>query len=247
MSLSEINLREKEFHNKLQSKKKGRFENIFYKALYNMHEDFNAYISEKAKNKIVLDYGCGTGSLTQKIARLNPTKLTGIDISEVSINNAIENAKNLNLQIEYIIDNCEATKLKIETFDLVFGSGILHHLNLNKAINEINRVLKNGGEMVFLEPLGTNPLINFYRRLTPNSRSSDEHPFLKKDFDLINSLFNHVIVKYYGFFTLVFFLFYKNPQKSLLFKAISKLDNYFFRIKCFKNLAWSVLIIAKKN
>jgi len=247
MSLSEINLREKEFHNKLQSKKKGRFENIFYKALYNMHEDFNAYISEKAKNKIVLDYGCGTGSLTQKIARLNPTKLTGIDISEVSINNAIENAKNLNLQIEYIIDNCEATKLKIETFDLVFGSGILHHLNLNKAINEINRVLKNGGEMVFLEPLGTNPLINFYRRLTPNSRSSDEHPFLKKDFDLINSLFNHVTVKYYGFFTLVFFLFYKNPQKSLLFKAISKLDNYFFRIKCFKNLAWSVLIIAKKN
>ena len=212
-----------------------------------MHEDFNAYISEKAKNKIVLDYGCGTGSLTQKIARLNPTKLTGIDISEVSINNAIENAKNLNLQIEYIIDNCEATKLKIETFDLVFGSGILHHLNLNKAINEINRVLKNGGEMVFLEPLGTNPLINFYRRLTPNSRSLDEHPFLKKDFDLINSLFNHVTVKYYGFFTLVFFLFYKNPQKSLLFKAISKLDNYFFRIKCFKNLAWSVLIIAKKN
>ena len=247
MSLSEINLREKEFHNKLQSKKKGRFENIFYKALYNMHEDFNAYISEKAKNKIVLDYGCGTGSLTQKIARLNPTKLTGIDISEVSINNAIENAKNLNLQIEYIIDNCEATKLKIETFDLVFGSGILHHLNLNKAINEINRVLKHDGEMVFLEPLGTNPLINFYRRLTPNSRSSDEHPFLKKDFDLINSLFNHVTVKYYGFFTLVFFLFYKNPQKSLLFKAISKLDNYFFRIKCFKNLAWSVLIIAKKN
>jgi len=247
MSLSEINLREKEFHNKLQSKKKGRFENIFYKALYNMHEDFNAYISEKAKNKIVLDYGCGTGSVTQKIARLNPAKLTGIDISEVSINKAIENAKNLNLQIEYTIDNCEATKFKIETFDLVFGSGILHHLNLNKAINEINRVLKHDGEMVFLEPLGTNPLINFYRRLTPNSRSSDEHPFLKKDFDLINSLFNHVIVKYYGFFTLVFFLFYKNPQKSLLFKVISKLDNYFFRIKCFKNLAWSILIIAKKN
>ena len=44
MSLTEINLREKEFHNKLQSKKKGRFENIFYKALYNMYEDFNAYI-----------------------------------------------------------------------------------------------------------------------------------------------------------------------------------------------------------
>ena len=31
MSLTEINLREKEFHNELHSKNKGRFENIFYK------------------------------------------------------------------------------------------------------------------------------------------------------------------------------------------------------------------------
>ena len=35
MMLTEQNLREKEFHNKLQSKSKGRFENIFYKAIIN--------------------------------------------------------------------------------------------------------------------------------------------------------------------------------------------------------------------
>jgi len=247
MSLTEINLREKEFHNKLQSKDKGRFENIFYKALYNMYEDFSVYASEKAKNKIVLDYGCGTGSATQKIASLKPSKLFGIDISEVSINKAIENAKNSNLQIDYSIDNCEETKFEAEKFNLVFGSGILHHLNLVKSVSEINRILKNNGEMVFLEPLGTNPLINFYRKLTPKSRSEDEHPFLKKDFDFIESLFEQVTIKYYGFFTLVFFLFYKNPQKSIIFKIISKLDYYFFKIKYFKRFAWSVLIIAKKN
>jgi len=247
MNLTEINLREKEFHNKLQSKSKSRFENIFYKALYNMYEDFSIYASEKAKNKIVLDYGCGVGNATTKIAALNPSKLFGIDISEVSINKAIKIAKSSNLLIEYSVDNCEKTKFKTETFDLVFGSGILHHLNLKKSVSEINRILKNNGEMVFLEPLGTNPLINFYRKLTPKSRSVDEHPFLKKDFDFINSLFNQVTVKYYGFFTLVFFFFYKNPKKSLIFRIISKLDNYFFRIKFFKNLAWSVMIIAKKN
>ena len=247
MSLTKINHREKEFHNKLQSKSSSRFENIFYKALYEMYEDFNAYASEKAKNKIVLDYGCGVGNVTQKIATLNPSKLFGIDISEVSINKAIKNAKNSNLQIEYTVDNCEKTKFKAETFDLVFGSGILHHLNLQNAVGEINRILKNDGEMIFLEPLGTNPLINFYRKLTPKSRSVDEHPFLKKDFDFISSLFSQVTVKYYGFFTLVFFLFYKNPKKSLIFKITSKLDNYFFKIKYFKNLAWSVMIVAKKN
>ena len=247
MSLTEINLREKEFHNKLQSKSKGRFENIFYKALYNMYEDFDAEIYRKAVNKIVLDYGCGVGSVTQKIAKLNPSKLFGVDISDVSINKALENAKESNLQINYSVDNCEETKFKTETFDLIFGSGILHHLNLKKSVNEINRILKNDGEIVFLEPLGTNPLINFYRKLTPNSRSTDEHPFLEKDFNFINSLFKNVTVRYYGFFTLIFFLFYRNPKKSLIFKIISKLDSYFFKIKFFKNLAWSVLIVAKKN
>tara|TARA_B110000967_G_scaffold101396_1_gene104056 strand:- start:3580 stop:4323 length:744 start_codon:yes stop_codon:yes gene_type:complete len=247
MSLTKINLREKEFHNKLQSKNKERFENVFYKALYNMYEDFNTYISEKTKNNIILDYGCGVGSVTQEIAKLNPAKLFGIDISEVSINKAIENAKNLNLDIDYSVDNCEDTKFKTETFDLIFGSGILHHLNLEKSIHEINRVLKNTGEMVFLEPLGTNPCINFYRKLTPKSRSVDEHPFLRKDFELIKSLFQKVTIRYYGFFTLIFFLFYKNPKKSLLFKIISKLDDYFFKIEYFKKFAWSVLIIARKN
>ena len=196
MSLTEINLREKKFHNNLQSKSKGRFENIFYKALYSMYEDFNAYTSQKSKNKIVLDYGCGIGSVTQKIATLKPSKLFGIDISEISISKAIENAKNLNLQINYSVDNCEETKFKAETFDLVFGSGILHHLDLEKSVVEINRILKKEGEMVFLEPLGANPLINFYRKLTPKSRSEDEHPFLKKDFNFINSLFKQVTVKY---------------------------------------------------
>jgi len=247
MSLTKINLREKEFHNKLHSKEKGRFENIFYKALHNMYEDFNLYISKKAKKKIVLDYGCGVGNITQKIARFNPKKLVGIDISDISINKAIINAKNLNLQIEYLVDNCESTKLKENTFDLVFGSGILHHLNIEKSISEINRVLKINGEMVFLEPLGNNPLINLYRKLTPNSRSIDEHPFIEKDFNLINSLFKNINIKYYGFFTLVFFLFYKNPKKLLLFKILFKLDYYFFKIKYFKNFAWSILIIAKKN
>ena len=38
MALSDQNLREKEFHNKLQSNSKGRFENIFYKAIKNVSD-----------------------------------------------------------------------------------------------------------------------------------------------------------------------------------------------------------------
>ena len=88
MSLTEINIREKNFHNKLQSKNKGRFENIFYKAIYNSNEDFFTYLEDNTRNSEILDYGCGIGSFTEKIIKYNPKKIIGIDISEVSINKA---------------------------------------------------------------------------------------------------------------------------------------------------------------
>ena len=247
MSLTEINLREKKFHNKLQSKSKGRFENLFYKALYNMYEDFNAYTSKKAKNKIVLDYGCGVGNTAKKISKCGPKKITGIDISKISIEKAIKEAKLLNLNVEYKVDNCEETSLDSRSYDIVYGAGILHHLKLEKCIEEINRILKKDGKMVFMEPLGTNPLINIYRKMTPNSRSEDEHPLIKDDFDYINKRFANVKIKYYGFLTLIFFPFYKDPEKSIVFKILKNLDQYLFKLKFFKLFAWSVLITAKKN
>ena len=133
------------------------------------------------------------------------------------------------------------------SFDIVYGSGILHHLDLKKSLNEINRVLKKDGTIIFVEPLATNPLINIYRKFTPNARTSDEHPFRLSDIELIKSLFVNVEVKYYGFLTLVFFLFYKEPEKSNLFQILKKMDERILNSRYFKFLAWSVLIKAKKG
>jgi len=247
MLLSEQNIREKEFHNKLQSGEGYRSENIFYRALFNLFKDFHEYLYQNIKNKKVLDYGCGVGSLTEKVVRGNPEKIVGIDISNVSIERAIEKAKNKNLKIEYIVDNCEKSNFKSETFDVIFGSGILHHLDLRISIKEISRLLKKDGRMIFIEPLGTNPLINIYRKLTPRSRSKDEHPFLKRDFNFLKNIYGEVKIKYYGFFTLIFFFLYKNPENSKIFKILSYLDTVMFKFNIFKFLAWSVLINCKKS
>ena len=88
MSLSDINIREKEFHNNLQSQTKGRFENIFYKSLYNINEDFFSYIKKKADQSQILDFGCGTGLFVERTIKYKPKKIVGIDISEVSIDKA---------------------------------------------------------------------------------------------------------------------------------------------------------------
>ena len=246
MELSEKNIREKEFHNKLQLNSKERFENIFYKAIGNAWFDYYNILNSLAKNSDVLDYGCGVGPTIEKVLNFSPKKITGIDISDISINKAKEKFKNSDLKIELLVDNCEKTKFKDSQFDVVYGQGILHHLEFSKCINEIARILNANGSLVFIEPLGTNPLINLYRKLTPRSRSRDEHPLTFNDFDIIKENFKNVSLKYYGFMTLVFFPFYKSAS-SRIFKALVKLDQILFKIKFFRLFAWSVLIIAKKS
>ena len=247
MSLTDINIREKKFHNKLQESGEKRFETIFYKAIYNVKKDFLSLLSEYSRDSEVLDYGCGDGYYTEKVFNFKPRRITGIDISEIAIRDAKKNALNKNLNINYIVENCEKTEFKNNSFDIVYGTGILHHLQINKCLDEINRILKSNGKLIFIEPLGTNPIINLYRKLTPNSRSTDEHPLIERDLKYINYKFTKVKIEYYGFLTLIFFLFYKDPETSKVFKKLISFDRFLFKFRIFKYLAWSVLITAQKN
>ena len=247
MQLTDKNIREKEFHNKLQLKTKGRFENIFYKAIYNSNEDFFDFLRKNSLNSNILDYGCGVGNSLKKVIEFKPKKIIGIDISDISIQKAKKTIDTRNFNVDLLVDNCEKTKFNDNTFDIVYGTGILHHLNIEICLQEIHRILKPGGKFLFIEPLGTNPLINFYRKLTPKSRSIDEHPLVEKDFNLIKNKFVNSKVKYYGFLTLIFFPTYFSPKNSFVFKMLRKFDQLLFNINFLKKLAWSVLISAEKN
>ena len=246
MSLSEINIRERKFHDGLHSSGKQRTQNKFYKALYNLYKDFTYTVKLKVKSADVLDYGCGVGNFAEEISVFKPNKIIGVDISKEAIKKAKNKLKEENNNIDYRVDNCENLSMNSNSFDVVYGSGILHHLNLKKSLRELNRVLRKNGTIIFVEPLATNPLINIYRKFTPNARSPDEHPFKSEDIKLIEDMFKNVEIKYYGFLTLVFLPFYKSPENSRLFKIISSIDKMIFRVKYFKFLAWSILIKGEK-
>ena len=247
MSLTEKNLREKDFHNELQSRPKGRFENVFYKAIANVWDDFYERLKKDSINAEVLDYGCGVGPSIIEVSNYKPKKVIGIDISEISIKKAKDKTKYLGSMVELKVDNCEKTSFEDNQFDLVYGHGILHHLEFSRCLDEILRILKPGGSLTFVEPLGTNPIINFYRKLTPKSRSIDEHPLKGDDFKLIENQFKNIKIKYYGLLTLVFFPLYSSPKKSIIFKILRNIDQFLFKFNIFKKLAWSVLISAEKN
>ena len=247
MNLSEINRREKEFHDELHILNKRRFQNKFYKAVYNLYEDFFDILKKKVQSKDVLDYGCGIGNVAEKVINFKPKKLVAIDVSGEAIKKAKSETKSKENKIDYRVENCENSNLTSDAFDIIYGSGILHHLNLNKSLKELSRILKKGGIILFAEPMATNPIINIYRKFTPKARSVDEHPLVFQDIRLIESMFKNVEVKYYGFLTLIFFPFYKSPENSKLFRFISGIDRMILKTKYLRFLAWSVLVKAEKN
>ena len=81
--------------------------------------------------------------------------------------------------------------------------------------------------------------------LVPNQEIPSD--LKNKDFIVLKKKYKVVKIKYYGFFTLIFFPFYKSPNDSKIFKFLSKIDQIFLKNKYLKFLAWSILIEAKKN
>jgi SAM-dependent methyltransferase len=110
-----------------------------------------------------LDYGCGQGEEAAYFASLG-ADVTAIDISEIGIRVGRERAMANNLDVDFRVISCTPTEFPDESFDVVHGMGILHHVGLREGLAEVHRVLKTGGFAVFLEPLGSAPTVEAIKR-----------------------------------------------------------------------------------
>lgn len=241
--------REKEFHDRRFSTDDGhRREDKFYRALHDLERDFLRTVRELGRGGDVLDYGCGSGERAVALAQdLGAKSVTGIDISPAAVALAQSLAARETIKPEFAVDNCENTSFQTDHFDLVYGNGIIHHLDTERSVRELHRVLKAGGHIVFYEPLGTNPLINLYRRLTPGSRSADEHPLLGQDFAIIRSRFSDLRLTYYGFLTVMAMPLYRQPESSQVYRLAARIDQFLFRyLPPSRLFAWTVMLVARK-
>ncbi len=101
--------------------------------------------SSRATNSTLLDVGCGGGYLSEELAKID-LNVTGIDPSRESIEAARKHAKQEKLNITYMVGYGEKLPFGSNTFDFVCCCDVLEHVqDYGKIIQEVSRVLKNGG------------------------------------------------------------------------------------------------------
>ncbi len=101
----------------------------------------------------VLDIGCGTGAITEALARRGAT-VVGYDISSGVIEQArarLGDAPNVVLECANLVD----TELKHGPYDLITSVTVLQHQvddrSLSEVIGKLSRALKRGGTVLILE------------------------------------------------------------------------------------------------
>jgi demethylmenaquinone methyltransferase/2-methoxy-6-polyprenyl-1,4-benzoquinol methylase len=120
--------------------------------------------------KQILDVATGTGDFAIAAAKLDPDKITGVDISEGMMKFGRDKLKKLNLDklIELQLGDAETLDFPDNSFDAItVGFGVRNFENLEKGLLNLNRVLKPGGKIVILEfsypkAFPVKQLYNFY-------------------------------------------------------------------------------------
>jgi ubiquinone/menaquinone biosynthesis C-methylase UbiE len=98
-----------------------------------------------------LEIGAGTGYFTLNMLRAGVVgTATCSDISPGMLQTLTENAQGLGLDVETRPADAERLPFADESFDLVFGHAVLHHIpDLERAFAEFARVLAPGGTLLF--------------------------------------------------------------------------------------------------
>lgn len=215
--------------------------NIVWKNVFDNFVDFN-------NNELTLDIGCQYGFYSS-IIKKRGSEVVGADFSR----RFIDIAKKSNEGIPFVSSDVNNLPFKSNAFDKIVCLNLLHHVvDLKNPIEELARVLKEGGTIAIADPNTSSPLrksMNLIQRLFTKIGIFKFHPNEKPyPINSLTSLLksnNFMISK-----TIYFFGSIYEPSQSI-FNRI-KWCIYYLNFKLFRNLLPSIstddfLIVAIKQ
>ncbi|MEI7457161.1 MAG: class I SAM-dependent methyltransferase [Nitrosomonadales bacterium] len=117
--------------------------------------DFYPYLFDhipfqNMKGRRVLEIGLGYGTVSQKLAE-SGADYTGLDIAQGPVSMVNQRLTQNHLPGTAIQGSILEPQLPAATFDYVIAIGCLHHTgNLQLAIEQCHRLLKPGGQLIFM-------------------------------------------------------------------------------------------------
>ncbi|CAN5434446.1 class I SAM-dependent methyltransferase [soil metagenome] len=116
---------------------------------------FDAIVPDDVQRELpydrALELGCGTGFFLLNLIQAGVARRGSVtDLSPGMVKVATRNGQSLGLDIDGRVADAEGIPYEDNTFDLVVGHAVLHHIpDVELSLREVVRVLKPGGRFVF--------------------------------------------------------------------------------------------------
>ena len=194
----------------------------------------------------VLDFACGNGENAIFAAQCGSDAI-GIDISPEGIENAARNAERAGVgpRCRFQVMDGEAMSFADSTFDCAVEYGALHHVDLDRALPELARVLKPGASMICTEALRHNPFIHAYRRRTPHLRTEweVEHILGVESLDVVRKYFGKVDVRFFHLAVLAAVPLRRTLLFQPLRRFLDRVDGFLLSNELIGKYAWIMVFI----
>lgn len=203
----------------------------------------------KHRPEHICDFGCGSGEMACRLGLLG-YRVTGIDVSPELVEVARERARleGVEDRVHFVVADAASAPLTDGVFDAVLAMSVVHHMPVEDALNAIERLLRPGGRIAFLEPVAYSRTLQWLRNRTPVEKdvSPDERQLCADEIRLIGKRF---IVQEQRHFLLLARLRRLLPNFGLRMteKLLIHMDQCLLLIPGVAHFAGVIAILARKR
>lgn len=209
---------------------------------------------EPLSGQRVLDFACGAGVLTAWLTARG-AEVTGVDLSEGSIERAKELLDQLGLHASLVVaDVANLGERGEHRFDRIAGRFALHHVDPGALAPALGACLAVEGRSAFLETMATNPVLRLARNHLvgrfgiPRLGTLDEAPLTMTDVKVLGASLGNPSIRLAQMACMRIFdrqvLRYKSPKMS---KALTAVDSLLLRWKPFTFLSYHQVLVFDRH